>query len=198
MTLKWKRANKTETTNEGNRATWLVYRTDTDADGFWLVKRTFGWKNFMPENFLEINRYFALTSYCNTIVQSNNAFSMLGFSLAGKRRVHVLIFSSIGSWNRWRTLTETIFQGHTKIALLHFRRRRRQTFASLWGACLCFASLWRANWCGNSCVLGVHLSKICWEGWRMVFASIREHAEHCDFLRARAGIKNLLCEQRAV
>ena len=82
MTLKWKRANKTETTNEGNRATWLVYRTDTDADGFWLVKRTFGWKNFMPENFLEINRYFALTSYCNTIVQSNNAFSMLGFSLA--------------------------------------------------------------------------------------------------------------------
>ena len=46
----------------------------------------------MPENFLEINRYFALTSYCNTIGQSNNAFSILGFSLAGKRRVHVLIF----------------------------------------------------------------------------------------------------------
>ena len=28
----------------------------------------------------------------------------------------------------------------------------------------------------------------------MIFASIREHAEHCDFLRARAEIKNLLCE----
>ena len=28
----------------------------------------------------------------------------------------------------------------------------------------------------------------------MVFASIREHAEHCDFLRARAKIKNLVCE----
>ena len=29
----------------------------------------------------------------------------------------------------------------------------------------------------------------------MVFASIHEHAEHCDFfLRARAEIKNLLCE----
>ena len=28
----------------------------------------------MPENFLEINRYFALTSYCNTIAQWNNAF----------------------------------------------------------------------------------------------------------------------------
>ena len=33
---------------------------------------------------------------CNTIDNSNYAFSILGFSLAGKRRVHVLIFSSIG------------------------------------------------------------------------------------------------------
>ena len=82
-------------TNE-SRAIWLVYPTDTNARGFWLVKRTLGWKNFMLENFLEINRYFALTTYCNTIGQSNNAISLLGFSLAGKRRVHVLIFSSIG------------------------------------------------------------------------------------------------------
>ena len=33
----------------------------------------------MPENFLEINGYFALTSYCKTIGQSNSAFSILGF-----------------------------------------------------------------------------------------------------------------------
>ena len=80
----------------GNRAISLDYRTDTNARGLWLVKRALRWKNVMPENFLEINRYFALTSYCNTIGQSNNAFSILGFSLAGKRRVHVLTFSSIG------------------------------------------------------------------------------------------------------
>ena len=80
----------------GNRALWLVCRTDTNARGFWLVKRTLGWKNFMAENFLEINGYFALTSYCNTIGQSNNAFSILGFSLGGKRRGRVLIFSPIG------------------------------------------------------------------------------------------------------
>ena len=79
-----------------HRTIWLVYRTDTNARGFWLVKRTLGWKNFMPENFLEINRYFPLTTYCNTIGQSNNNFSTLGFFLARKRRVHVLIFSSIG------------------------------------------------------------------------------------------------------
>ena len=80
----------------GNGAIWLVYRTDTNARGFSLVKRTLGWKNFIPKNFLEINRYFALTSYCNTIGQSNNAFSILGFSLARKGRGHVLTFLFIG------------------------------------------------------------------------------------------------------
>ena len=52
----------------------------------------------MSVNFLEINRYFTLTSYCNTIGQSNNAFSILEFSLAGKRGGHVLIFSSVSSF----------------------------------------------------------------------------------------------------
>ena len=32
----------------GNRAFWLVYRTDTNARGFWLVKRTRGLKNVTP------------------------------------------------------------------------------------------------------------------------------------------------------
>ena len=81
---------------DGNRAIWLVYRTYKNARGFCLVKRTLGWKNFMPENFLEISRYFALTSYCNTIGQSNNAFFISGISLARKRRGHILIYSSIG------------------------------------------------------------------------------------------------------
>ena len=89
------RTKQKQQTN-GSWAIWLIYRMDTNTRGFWLVKRTLGWKNFMPENFLEINRYFALTSYCNTIGQLNNAFSILGFSFAGKRRGHVLIFSSIG------------------------------------------------------------------------------------------------------
>ena len=70
--------------NNKNRAIWLVYRTDTNTRGLWLVKQTLAWKNFMPENFLEIIRYFTLTSYFKTIGQANNAFSILGFSLAGK------------------------------------------------------------------------------------------------------------------
>ena len=43
---------------------------------------------------------------------------------------------------------------------LHFRRRH--TFASLWGAWLRFASLWRTNARGDSCVVGVHYSSVWW------------------------------------
>ena len=77
----------------------------------------------MPENFLEINRYFALTSYCNTIGQSNNAFSILGFSLAGNEEsmfscFHPFIHSLItNNEHHFQQITSTIFQGHTKIAL---------------------------------------------------------------------------------
>ena len=104
LTCSWascSRSSATISCSPGSCRIGLVYRKDTNARGFWLVERMFGWKTFLPENFLEINGYFALTSYCNTIGQSNNAFSILGFSLAGKRRVHVLIFSSIGLLNRW-------------------------------------------------------------------------------------------------
>ena len=73
--LEMKTKQKQET--DGKRAIWLVNRRDTNARGFWLVTRTLGWRNFMPKNFLEFNRYFALTSYCNTIGQSNNALSTL-------------------------------------------------------------------------------------------------------------------------
>ena len=43
------RTKQKQQTNE-NRAIWLVYRSDTNALGFWLVRRTLGWKNFMPDN----------------------------------------------------------------------------------------------------------------------------------------------------
>ena len=92
---------KTRGQNRNNKRTkierfdWFMERIQPRVAFGWSSERS-GEKNFMYGNFLEINRYFALTSYCNTIGQSNNAFSILGFSLAGKRRDHVLIFSSIG------------------------------------------------------------------------------------------------------
>ena len=83
--------------NRNNRQTkierfdWFIEWMQTCVAFGWLSEPS-AEKTSCPKNFLEINRYFAFTSYCNTIGQSNNAFSILGFSLAGKRRVRVLIF----------------------------------------------------------------------------------------------------------
>ena len=51
-----------------NKAIWLVYRTDTNAPGFWLVKRTLGWKNFMPEE-LSRNRFDVILQHDWSIEQ---------------------------------------------------------------------------------------------------------------------------------
>ena len=69
------RKNRNKKRSEIERFHWFIERIQTRM-AFWLVKRTLRWKNFRLENFLEIYRYFALTSYCNTIGQSNNAFSI--------------------------------------------------------------------------------------------------------------------------
>ena len=49
--MKTREQNRNNKLNEriGNKAIWLVYRTDSNARGFCLVNRTLGWKNFMPE-----------------------------------------------------------------------------------------------------------------------------------------------------
>ena len=95
LEMKTREQNRKNKRTEIERFDWFIEWIQTQVAFGWLIEHS-GKKTFMPENFLEINRYFALTSYCNTIGQSNNAFSILGFSLAGKRRGHVLIFSSIG------------------------------------------------------------------------------------------------------
>ena len=53
--------------NSRERFDWFIERIQTRV--------AFGW---LPENYLgqRINRYFAFTSYCNTVGQSNNAFSI--------------------------------------------------------------------------------------------------------------------------
>ena len=68
MTLKWKRAdqNRNNKRTEIERFDWFIKRIQTRVAFGWLSERS-GEKKFMPENFLEVNRYFPLTSYCNTI-----------------------------------------------------------------------------------------------------------------------------------
>ena len=108
------RTKQKQRTNS-NTALWLVYRTDTNVRGFWLVKRTLGWKNFMLENFLEINRYLALTSYCNT-----NGQCLLHFRVFFRWKTKRPCFDLFIHWlikKILHTYTETgIFQGHRKIA----------------------------------------------------------------------------------
>ena len=91
LEMKTREQNRKNKTTEIEGFDWFIERIQTHLAFGWLSERS-AEKTSCPKNFLEI----ALTSYCNTIGQSNNAFSILGFSLAGKRRVHVLFFSTIG------------------------------------------------------------------------------------------------------
>jgi len=67
--------NRINKRTEIERFDWFIERIQTRVAFGWLGERS-GEKT----SCLEINRYFALTSHCNSIGQSNNAFSMLGFS----------------------------------------------------------------------------------------------------------------------
>ena len=71
---------------ETERFDWFIERIQTRV-AFWLVKRTVRWKNFKLENFLEIYRYFALTSYCNTTGQSNKCFPHTRVFFGGKTKI---------------------------------------------------------------------------------------------------------------
>ena len=70
-TREWYRNNKRM---EIEQIDWFIEQIQMWVAFGWL--REHGWKNFMPENLLEINQYFALMSYCNMTGQSNNAFSI--------------------------------------------------------------------------------------------------------------------------
>jgi len=86
--IQMREQNRKNKRTEIERFDWFIEQIQKRVAFGWLSERS-------GENFLEINRYFALTSYCHTIGQSNNAFSVFGFSLAGQRRGHALIFSFI-------------------------------------------------------------------------------------------------------
>ena len=84
LEMKTRQQNRNNKRTEIERFDWFIERIQTHLAFGWLSERS-AEKTSCLKNFLEINRYFALTSYCNTIGQSNNAFSILGFSLARKR-----------------------------------------------------------------------------------------------------------------
>ena len=83
LEMKTRAQNRNSERTEIERFDWFTERIQTRVAFGWLSE--LGWKNFMPENFLEINRYFALTSYCKMFGQSNNAPHIRVF-LGGKTK----------------------------------------------------------------------------------------------------------------
>ena len=75
LEIKTREQNRNNKRTEIEQIIWFIERIQTRVAFGWLSERS-GEKTFAHENFLEINRYFALTSYCNTIGQSNNTFSI--------------------------------------------------------------------------------------------------------------------------
>ena len=72
--MKTREQNRNNKRTEIERFYWFTERIQTHLAFGWLSERS-AEKTSCPKNFLEI----ALTSYYNTIGQSNNAFSILGF-----------------------------------------------------------------------------------------------------------------------
>ena len=73
--------NRNNKRTEIKRFHWFIERIQTHLAFGRLSERSDG-KTLCPTNFLVI----ALTSHCNTIGQSNNAFSILGFFFGGKTK----------------------------------------------------------------------------------------------------------------
>ena len=74
LEMKTREQNRNNKRTEIERFDWFIERIQTHLAFGWLSERS-AEKTSCPKNFLEI----ALTSYYNTIGQSNNAFSILGF-----------------------------------------------------------------------------------------------------------------------
>ena len=64
--MKTREQNRNNKRTEIERFDWFIERIQTRVAFGWLSERS-GEKTVHPKNFQEINRYFALTSYWNTI-----------------------------------------------------------------------------------------------------------------------------------
>ena len=61
-----KTREQTETTNERKKIDLIGLSTDTNARGFWLVKRALGYKNFMPEELSRNQSILGFDGYTTT------------------------------------------------------------------------------------------------------------------------------------
>ena len=109
LEMKTREQNKNNKRAKIKRFDWFIERIQTHL---WLVKRTLCWKNFMPEE-LSRNRFDVILQHDWSMEQ---CLLHIRVFFGGKMKspwfvlfIHWLI--------KQITLTESIFQGHTKIAL---------------------------------------------------------------------------------
>ena len=96
LQMKTREQNRNNKRTEVERFDWFIERMQTRVAFDWLNERS-GEKTSCPKNFLEINRYFSLTSYCGRIHWPiEHCLLHIRVSLAGKGRGYVFNFSSIG------------------------------------------------------------------------------------------------------
>ena len=73
--MKMREQNKHNKRIEIEQFDWFIEQIQMRLAFGWLCRRL-GEKNFMPKNYLEINRYFALMSYCSMIGERIKTISM--------------------------------------------------------------------------------------------------------------------------
>ena len=105
----------------GIRAIWLVYQIDTNVHGFWLVNRTLGWKNFMPQELSRNQRILRYDIILRHDWPMEQCLLHIRVFFGGKlkRPCFDLANKTTTTKKKWRTRTKTIFQGHSKIAPFH-------------------------------------------------------------------------------
>ena len=121
-----------------NEAIWFVYRTDTNARGFWLVK--LGWKNFMPE---ELSRNQSILGF-DVILQHDWPIEQC---LLHMRRVFFggktksLCFDLFIHWLIKQITTTLIPKPFFKVI-----RKSLKTGPNFWGFISYPGTMWM-NWC---------------------------------------------------
>ena len=112
----WKIKVKAERKQKCKTFNWFIEQKQTSANFHWLGERGCKQRHLSVELSGKFPALWRHLKCSNVIGQSNCLLPILGVSLAGLRRSFVLILPNIGPSNKLRTL----FQAHTKVALIIF------------------------------------------------------------------------------
>ena len=119
--------NKQKQQTNGNRSIWLVCRTDTNAPGFWLVKRTLGYKNFVPEELSRNQPILRFDGYTTTrLANQTMSFTYEGFLWRENEESMFWSFYPLADKTNNDHLPKPFFKVIRKSLILQRKRHRAQ------------------------------------------------------------------------